>query len=440
MRLERAVLVSLCGSVVILSSLAPALPAQTFVSGSSGNDRAYDLTGQSGTVVFDPVAMGLRTRAPQDDKLPNVFHFTSITIPAGVTVRISNAEVAAPVFWLAQGAVDIRGIVDLNGAPGHVRTKTTVDRKPSRPGAGGYDGGLGGNHRGDSKGAAGPGLGPGGGAGAPRPSDDRGFGAELRVNPFVVPALGGSGGGGGSSGEFEWWGAGGGAGGGALTIASSVSITVTGQIQANGGRGGTGSGGGGCAGYGSAGGGGGGGAIRLVAPVISGSGSLSAGGGAGGGTNGGYNCGKEGTGESGRVRLDAYQHQWTFSISANYTSGSPLSSFAPTGPPSSLRVVFVGEEPVVDAPSGSFELPDVTIERSSPTTVEIEATQVPVGTAVTLHLSSLEAADQHVETRCPGPTPTTPCCHVLDTALKSTCTGITFPPGFTRGFARAVWQ
>ena len=64
-------------------------------SGSNGSDGALTLT-TPGEVVFDPAALGL------DADRDNVFHFTTITIASGVTVRMpARALQALPVVWLA---------------------------------------------------------------------------------------------------------------------------------------------------------------------------------------------------------------------------------------------------------------------------------------------------------------------------------------------------
>ena len=194
--------------------------AESFSSGSKGTDGALLLT-VPGTVVFDP-----RTFAPLlNPSCDNVYHFTSIYIAAGVTVKLSSNLLSGPVFWLAQGPVVIDGTIDLNGAD--------AARVPSVAGAGGYPGGA---LRSPSYGPEGSGR-----------------------NVFLVPLVGGQGGAGGPT-------DGGGAGGGALLIASSISVRVNGTITSNGGNSTDGIGGDG-------------GAIRVVAPVIAGFGTISARGG-----------------------------------------------------------------------------------------------------------------------------------------------------------------
>lgn len=211
--------------MLALTAIAIAQAHQPFDSKSTGADGALVLTAP-GTVIFDPRSFNPPFNAAGD----NIYHFTSIYVGKGVRLKLSAKLFQGPVFWLAQGPVDIEGTIDLDGADG--------DRMPALAGAGGY---------------------PGGGIG------QSGYGpASFKKNAFLVPLVGGSGGAGGPT-------TGGGAGGGALLIASSASITVNGAIRANGGASSDGVGGEG-------------GSIRLVAPVIDGSGfAIAKGGGRGAG-------------------------------------------------------------------------------------------------------------------------------------------------------------
>src|SRR5580765_6983576 len=78
-----------------------------FSSGSNGSDGAYSPT-VSGD--FDPVALGLN---PAGD---NVFKFTTINIPAGVTIKLRASKLRyKAVTWLATGNVTIAGNLDLSG-------------------------------------------------------------------------------------------------------------------------------------------------------------------------------------------------------------------------------------------------------------------------------------------------------------------------------------
>src|SRR6266702_2822337 len=187
--------------------------AQTFSSGSDGSDLEFAPSGPPGTVVvFDP------SRFSGTQVSANIFNFTTITIPAGVTVRLSGNKINGPVYWLAQGDVDIEGTVDLSGGNGYDVTANPFLRVPSVPGSGGYGGGVGGDYPSAVQQAL-PGNGPGGGTAGTR-SAVGGQGA-FSGNQFLIPLVGGSGGGGSLD---TGLGEGGGAGGGALLIASSTQI------------------------------------------------------------------------------------------------------------------------------------------------------------------------------------------------------------------------
>jgi len=402
---------------VVLVAPGGEVLAQGFSSGSTGADGALAFDPAAGTVVFDPQTFV----PPLDPDGDNVYHFTTITVPAGVTVRLASGVLpeARPVVWLASGAVTIDGVLDLNGQDGHSNASTPL---PAVPGAGGYSGAPGGT------GAKAPqaGNGPGGGRTAP---GKHGGGAGHAVsggetastgaaggtygNEFLLPLVGGSGGAGGAFSGFSN-GSGGGAGGGAILIASSTSIAVNGAITARGGNSGvcTQSIGDFCGGAGS------GGAIRLVAPSIAGSGSLTATGGPGRSANGGG---------TGRIRLEAF----TLSLTAMNPApsvASPGLVFLPATAPA-VRVVRVGGVDVTASPTGSFVTADVAIDAAAPVAIEIEARNVPPGTIVQLTLDP--------ETGSPVTVNTTP---LQGTAALSTASATaTFPHGFTRLFVKASW-
>lgn len=392
-----------------LALLAPVLQAQSFDSGSTGADGALSLT-TPGTVVFDPKSFN----PPLDPDGNNVYHFTSITIGPGVTVRLRGPELnMAPVFWLASGPVQIDGTIDLNGEAGHTGSVVLANRRPAIPGAGGYPGGIGGIPGSQHQEGAGLGRGQicghGGGAGHNGTGCGCGGGATYGNN-FLIPLLGGSGGAGGEGNGRH--GGGGGAGGGAFLLASSVSIAVNGSITAGGGRGESPLNGG-------WGGGGSGGAIHLLAPTLSGTGAIRA----DGGTSG-VNCGAPG-----RIRLEALQHLLTGTISPGPIRATPFTrDLTPASLPS-VRVVSIGGVPVPPDPTGSFAVPDVTLDQGSAVTVAIEARNIPPGTVVKLHVFSEGGPDQIVNS--------TP---LAGTAAQSTATAsLTFPPGFSRGFVRVTW-
>jgi len=102
--------------------------SQAFDSGSTGTDGPLILT-TPGTVLFDTSIVATRSNSARTD----VYHFTSIYIGDGVTVKLSSSKLTGSVFWLSSGPVEINGVIDLNGDDG--------SPSPSSPGAGGYPGG-----------------------------------------------------------------------------------------------------------------------------------------------------------------------------------------------------------------------------------------------------------------------------------------------------------
>lgn len=377
--------------------------AQTFDSGSDGSDGALDLT-EPGEILFDPRAFA----PPLDQDGDNVYHFTTINIASGVTVRMTATLLNnKPVIWLASGAVTISGILDLSGQAGHPATSVPAERRPSEPGPGGFAGGIGGFSGG---GPPQPGSGPGGGDSGLLDNFLRGAGGSFGGNSFLVPLFGGSGGGGGGSSGTTGYG--GGAGGGAILVASSTSVEVNGRIHVNGGDG---SGSSICCNFG---GSGSGGAIRLVAPVISGSGVLD--------TNSGFASRR---GSRGRVRLEAFQQNFSGTVTGNFSRASPFGLFLETTAPS-VRVVRVAGEAVPPVPAASFVMPDVTIVDGGIVVFEIEAENVPLGTIVKLHLFSENDLDQTVDSTPLAGT------EELSTATAS----LEVPPGFSRSFVRVTFE
>lgn len=374
----------LCSLIIAFASIPAS--AQTFSSGSTGSDGALAYN-TPGTYVFDPKTFA----PPLNPAGDGIFNFTTITIAAGVTVRLAGDVYAPPVVWLAQGAVKIDGTIDLSGQNGFSASNTT-QRTNTIPGSGGYGGGypaLGSN-------PAGAGLGPAGGTGTgchPSFGQNGGF----TGNQFLVPLFGGSGGAG-----FSIYS--GGAGGGAILIASSASISGAGSIKANGGSAIVQSGAGA------------GGAIRLVAPTVSLTGSLN------------VSAGVPGTcsTSTGVVRVEGFQIGAINAQGPLYTA-SPYGLFLPASGNPTLRVVSVDGNPVAASPTGTFTMPDVTVNSSGPLAVAIQATNVPVGTVATLVIFSENGPDQTILS--------TPLAGALSSSTATA--SVTLPSGFSKGFVKA---
>ncbi len=340
-------------SVVVLLCWTSLVSAQTFSSGSTGADGA-----------FAPTASTMLTLPPS-----GAFNFTTVTIPAGVTVTFTKNAANTPVTLLASGTVTVAGTISVNGTTGAAGTTTGPLFNPGAPGGpGGFMGGQGGSRDGSL--LPSHGHGPGGGPPATgTPFTAGSYGAPASF-VSLLPLFGGSGGGGASAG-FGASGSSGGGGGGAIVIASSSSITVNGTIQATGGDGG----GGGTGGSGS------GGAIRLVAPQITGAGTLNADGGTGGGRN------------PGRIRLEAFTLGFT---------GSSLPTFSPSTAPGpvtasstpalinlpTLTISAVGGAAAPAIPGGAYGTADVSLPpgTTNPVPITLTSANTPVGTVFAVRL------------------------------------------------------
>jgi hypothetical protein len=334
--------------------------AQTFDSGSTGADGAFAPTGS------------VRLAVPPD----GVFHFTTVTIPAGVTVSFdTNPGRRHPsISLLATGNVTIAGRIDVSGGDGGPGGNgTQLFGNAGAAGPGGFEGGTGANGLVGASG--GSGLGPGGG-GAGTPTSLPGHAGHLTVaaganggraygDERLAPLVGGSGGGGGAVPFFGVTAGGGGGGGGGLLVASSGTITLTGSVAARGGAGGA-------AGFGGPpGGSGSGGAVRLVATRLMGAGDIDVSGGPGA--------------SAGRIRIEAFDNAaiLTGGAAGGVTAGTP-GGVAPHVV--SLRIAAIGGVRAPDWPAGSYATPDVVMPAGtvSPVTVALEATQIPLGTTITV--------------------------------------------------------
>jgi hypothetical protein len=367
----------------IFLNAALAVPAVAFDSGSTGSDGA--LTPNVDTEIS----------LPPD----GVLNYTTIDIPAGVTVRFARNALNTPVTLLVAGDATIAGSINLSGAtaPGSNGAgdgNVADDGLPGNGGPGGYQGGLGGTTDSVPAGAGvgQAGVGPGGG----RPSPTLGpychggggsFGtqgsgtgcgsvrSDNYANADLLPIVGGSGGAGGNAFQ-SLGGGGGGGGGGALLVAASGALQVTGAIYANGG-------GGGDVGNnynagGNPGGGGSGGAIRLVATNLSGNGTINALGGSGGrwlSTN------PNAYGGSGRIRLEAETLTRTASTNPPFTQGLP-GALVVSGVPT-IRISAVAGQAAPAEPTGHADIVLPT-DAPNPVAVDLTTTNVPLGTTITV--------------------------------------------------------
>jgi hypothetical protein len=295
--------------------------------------------------------------------------------------------------------VTVAGTIDLSGQGGSVSGAPVQNIGLTVPGAGGYGGGAAAFAGGPGQAGLGPAGGnPNGGCSTGNGSSSGGGLGGFSGDVFLVPLVGGSGGAG--------TGGSGGAGGGALLIASSVSITVTGIITANGGKATTFSGAGG--------------GVRLVAPLVAGTGTITASGGS-------STCG----GVSGIVRLEAFQQTFTGTFpSTNYYLATPVNLFLPasTAQPS-IMVTSIGGVAVPANPTGSFTVPDVVLNSSSPLAVNIQATNIPTGTTANLYFANESFALQTVLSSA-----------LAGTTASSTATAtVTLHPGYSEGYIVATW-
>ncbi len=419
---RKAYLVRLLVAAAMVSSTTGPAMAQTFSSGSTGADGAFSPT--SNTTLMLPAN--------------GVFNFTTVNIPAGVTVTFQKNASNTPVTMLATGDVIIAGTIQLNGTPGGngvAGTLTTTNE--GKAGPGGFDGGAGANGLLGSTG--GKGLGPGGGSGGvPEPiggnrcsgggggyasqgGTGRGVancpnfvpGGPTYGSPALLPLIGGSGGGGGA-GTSNDTGGGGGGGGGAIVVASSTKIVLTGSILARGGNGGTNAPGNIPSNFG-AGGGGSGGAVRLVANTLEGSGgSVSVAGG-----DDGFGSGFQGFGGVGRIRLEPFDSTLVASFSSGPSIAKPTSVFLTNNP--GLQITSIAGIAPPATPTGNPDTPDVILPATTtnPVTVNISASQIPVGTAVSLSVIPVNGAPGTVTT--PGLSGSV--------ASSSTSANVTIPAG-----------
>lgn len=336
-----------------------------FDSGSTGEDGAFNPTASTTLTCPEPNC---------------VFNFTTVNVPANVTVSFRQNSFNTPVTIVVQGDVTIAGTVSVAGSIGF---RGSEGGAGGLGGPGGFRGGYGGRF--DAHRLSGSGLGPGGGApgsSATLCQDGGGsFGTPGRWNtrptygmPTLLPLMGGSGGAGGSCVNctaYSGPGGGGGGGGGALLLASSTTITVTGIITADGGGPGQSAGDGACWGRSGSGGG-----IRLIANALTGNGQVRAYGG--------------GEGGDGRIRLESgapiptslqiYPNDPRVRSDLIFTPLEPPSVIVPALP--SLQITTLDGVSVPYPLLGQFGASDVTLSTTGPKPVGLAASGIPLGTAV----------------------------------------------------------
>jgi hypothetical protein len=320
--------------------------------------------------------------------VPGIFNFTTINVASGSTLRFTENVYHGTVYFLASGDVTIPGTLDLHGDDSYGNISFASQRVPNAGGSGGFSGGIGGF----GTNAALAGNGPGGGA--------LGAAGANNSNQFLVPLIGGGGGGGSSVGAI------GGAGGGAILIASSTTITVNGSINAAGGHNT-----GGCTGTP-----GGNGAVRLVANTIQGSGSVTV-----------SNSGCSGiAGGNGLARFES-NNLGGVSVNGPTTRSTPFALNLPTTGAPTVKVTSINSQPINSNP---FSFPDITINSTSQVPIVIQATNVPIATAVVkIYVFSEAGPDQVISI---GP--------LTGTDASSTATmNITYPAGGSRGYVKATW-
>ena len=362
--------------VALTFTAAPAL-AQVVTSGSTGADGAF-------TATCTPLLCTVTVALPPS----GVFNFTTVTVPASVTLRFARNAANTPATILATGDVLVTGTVDVSGSQGGSfgGAVNPVDDNGGLAGPGGFDGGSGAKALLGASGGAGLGPGGGGGGGQNRNGSSGGFatvgnpgnggtpGGAVYGTSALLPLIGGSGGGGGGLNNLTSGGRapGGGGGGGAILIASSGTITVSGVMRARGSMPGATD----TLGNTSSGGGGSGGAIRLVATTVTGSGTFDV-------TNAG------GGGGLGRIRIEAFNSSLQQSPVVVQLPNPVTLATTPA-----LSIASVAGTAAPSPPSGSFAQPDITLPTgtTSPVTIGVTATNIPPGTTVTVTVVGIDTS------------------------------------------------
>lgn len=353
-----------------------------------------------------------------------ILNYTTVNIPAGVTVTFKRNGANTPVYVLATGDVTIAGTIDIRGGDA-APTGTDGDGAqgddgvPGEGGPGGYSGGRGGRDDATQRAAiirGGAGLGPGGGPGGVEGGDgcaptagyfkyvgagggyansaykfysvaycgaNYGPAGTSYGSTLLQPLVGGSGGGGGRGGT-NYPGSGGGGGGGAILIAATGTLKITGTVDSTGGDGGGLAG----TGAGGRGAGGSGGAIRLVATSVTGNGKLYANGGCVSNNNTrrqycGYAGGNQYGGSEGRIRIEGDAISFNGTSEPVYIRGDLSPIFVASAP--RLRIASVAGKAVPEVLGGTS---DITLPANTTGDVRVafETANVPLGNTVKLRV------------------------------------------------------
>ncbi len=358
-RTSRTVVLSI---VAVVLGVAGVSQGQVIVPGADGSDGFFFPTTDTEVDLSLAVTRDWDMPSPvvgrgvyDPNKWAVVFKYTSVNIPAGVTVTFKNHPSGAPVVWLVQGAVTILGTVDLSGGRGSDLRIFSV------PGPGGFRGGV----RYESAG-----LGPGGGFypavyyshgsyGDPGTATSGGTPPPTYGNARLIPLIGGSGGSSHPNG-------GGGAGGGAILIATAGSFTISGEVLANGGSWlYQGSGGG----------------IRIIADTVEdglvGPGTLQA---------------QSGGSGHGRIRIEANSVELAQATIPTFTWGYPGDTAvlwpSDLGNVPEVRVASIGGVSVPTDPRASFDFPQADATLTSPGVhpLVVEAKNVPLHWSVNVRI------------------------------------------------------
>ena len=341
--------------------------------------RPNTCTTEVGTAQIPGIAPGILTTG--------IYHFSNFDLAPSPFIGALDLypvgyDGPVPLTILSQNVFRISGVYfhleGHNGASTQSGLPPTGYGAPgAMPGPGGFFGGNGGKLGAPStSGAAGSGPGGGeGGAAAPCPGCSGSQGAIATPTPVsttLVPLIGGSGGGGGGASDaacgFRGGGGGGGGGGGALLVAANVRISIeSNYIYSLGGNGGDGCSSG-------DGGAGSGGSVRLVAPLITGFAGIYVG--------------------QGIVRIEG--NSSTYGGFIDTLRGTVLAAPQPVIPSNfpTLRITSVGGIAVGPNPTGLTATPDVTFPTApnGPVSVNLAASNIPIGTTVTVRASALVGA------------------------------------------------